>query len=408
MKTTMVIPSYWARESRVGWREGDAVFDHPTPVDYDGTLLRAIQSINILDDKDFQLVIIAVATSPDIEKDVEEKVKGIISSAGVDIEALLFSHSHLMQIHQLLSSKDKERYNPLLQLDGYSNIRNLCVFLPHILGSEIAVLIDDDEVFEDSAFMNKAGEFIGQRFFGSVVDAVAGYYLQPDGDYRLKAEFLPWTAYWGQSEAMNQAFDEVIAAKPRLKETPFVFGGNMIIHRDLFRVVPFDPNVPRGEDIDYLMNARMFGFKFFLDSELSIRHLPPPKTHPAWQRLRMDIFRFLFEKAKLDTQIPISNMDMVSPEDFDPYPGRFLKADLEDKIYRSNLMLALDYLSKGDKTGCEEALNNISLSKLFVKNHPDPFGNLLRLQKSWQEMMAYTERKDVLLKMSEIIKEGQE
>jgi hypothetical protein len=130
MKTTMVIPSYWARESKIGWREGDAVFDHPTPIDYDGALLRAIQSITILDDKDFQLVIIAVATSPDIEKDVEEKVKGIIKSAGVDV--LLFSHSHLIQIHQLLSSKDKEGYITLLQLDGYSNIRNICVFLPHI------------------------------------------------------------------------------------------------------------------------------------------------------------------------------------------------------------------------------------------------------------------------------------
>jgi len=46
MKTTMVIPSYWARERKVGWRVGDAVFDHPTPIDCDGTLLRAIQSIN--------------------------------------------------------------------------------------------------------------------------------------------------------------------------------------------------------------------------------------------------------------------------------------------------------------------------------------------------------------------------
>ena len=207
---------------------------------------------------------------------------------------------------------------------------------------------------------------------------------------------------------MNQAFDEIIATKPRLKETPFVFGGNMVIHQDLFRVVPFDPNVPRGEDIDYLMNARMFGFYFFLDSELSIKHLPPPKTHPTWQKLRVDIFRFLLEKAKLDNQRPISNMNMVSPEDFDPYPGCFLKADLEDKICRSNLMLALDYLAKGDKVGCEEALNNIFLAKSFVKDHPDPFGDLLRLQKSWQKMMAYTGQKEVLSEISEIVRGGQE
>ena len=68
MKTTMVIPSYWARDSKVGWQEGDAIFDHPTPLDHYGTLLRAIKSIKIMDDKEFQLVIIAVATSPDIEE----------------------------------------------------------------------------------------------------------------------------------------------------------------------------------------------------------------------------------------------------------------------------------------------------------------------------------------------------
>jgi len=46
---------------------------------------------------------------------------------------------------------------------------------------------------------------------------------------------------------MNEAFDKIIGTEPRLKETPFVFGGNMVIHRDLFSVIPFDPNVPRGE-----------------------------------------------------------------------------------------------------------------------------------------------------------------
>ena len=68
MKVTMVIPSYWAREREVGWKEGDAIYDHPTPLDSEGTLLRAIQSIKKLEDKDFQLVILAVATAEDIEK----------------------------------------------------------------------------------------------------------------------------------------------------------------------------------------------------------------------------------------------------------------------------------------------------------------------------------------------------
>ena len=52
VKVTMAIPSYWARESAVGWKEGDAIYDHPTPLDREGTLLGAIRSVNILKDKD--------------------------------------------------------------------------------------------------------------------------------------------------------------------------------------------------------------------------------------------------------------------------------------------------------------------------------------------------------------------
>lgn len=29
----MVIPSYWARRSDEGWKEGDAIYDNPTPLD---------------------------------------------------------------------------------------------------------------------------------------------------------------------------------------------------------------------------------------------------------------------------------------------------------------------------------------------------------------------------------------
>ena len=74
MKVTMVIPSYWAREREVGCKEGDAIYDHPTPLDSEGTLLRAIQSIEKLEDKDFQLVILAVATAEDIEKNLSAEV----------------------------------------------------------------------------------------------------------------------------------------------------------------------------------------------------------------------------------------------------------------------------------------------------------------------------------------------
>ena len=83
MKTTMVIPSYWARPRDIGWQTGDAVYDHPTPLDEAGTLRRAIDSLEILDDQDFSLVIIAVPTSDDIITQVDDKVQSIVNDAAL-------------------------------------------------------------------------------------------------------------------------------------------------------------------------------------------------------------------------------------------------------------------------------------------------------------------------------------
>jgi len=401
----MVIPSYWARGSKFGWKEGDAIYDHPTPLDSEGTLLRAIQSIEILKDKVFQFLIIAVATAEDIETKVEKKVVNIIKSASltIGVEVLLFGPSNLKQIHDLLISEGKKEYIDLLKLRGYSNIRNLCMFIPHILGSEVAVLIDDDEVFEDPNFMSKTKEFIGKNIGGKTVNAVAGYYLQPDGDYHIKKPFHPWMKYWDQYDRMNEAFDKIIGTEPRLKETPLVFGGNMIIHRNLFTVVPFDPNVPRGEDIDFLINAKMFGFPFFLDNQLSIKHLPPPKKHPTWMQLREDIYRFVYERAKIESQKEIKGMTRIYPEDFDPYPGCFLTKDLEEKIEESCKLLSEEYLAQGDIKGSEGALNNIVLAKTGAVPKYDPFQTLCKIQKRWCGLMKYTNRREVRSSIRNII-----
>ena len=401
----MVIPSYWGRKMSDGWRSGDAVYDHPTPIDGESTLGRAIESVRILNDKDFQLVILAVATSEDIEEEVEKRVQGIIdeSSQGTGVEVILFGPTHLKKINKLLAAGGKDDYAGLLKLEGYSNIRNLCMFVPHIMGSEVALLIDDDEVFEDPDFIKKAREFIGRRVDGETIDAVAGYYLQPDGDFHVSREIKPWMEHWDKIVRMNEAFDKIIGSEPRLKETPFVFGGNMIIHRDLFMVVPFDPGVPRGEDIDFLMNARIFGYTFFLDNQLSIKHLPPPKSHPTWTQLREDIYRFVYERSKIDGQRMVDGLRKITADEFDPYPGCFLKADLEKKVEVACKLLSEEYLASDNKTDSEEVLRNINITKTDAVPKTNPFETLLEIQRRWQELMQYTDKEEVRRSMGAIV-----
>ena len=388
MKATMAIPSYWGRPKAQGWQEGDLVFDHPTPLDEEGTLRRAVESIEILENKDFNLVVLGAATSPDIAGAVGDKISEILGEARAGVEVLVFTQSHLARIHDHLNAMGKGELAGLLSLGGYSSIRNLCVFLPHLLGSETAVLIDDDELFEDPAFMDKALAFIGRETGGRRVLAVAGYYINPDGDYMLNREVLPWMTSWDKIGSMNRAFETFIGTGPRLKETPFAFGGNLVIHRDLFTEVPFDPGVPRGEDIDFLMNARMFGHSVFIDRELAIKHDPPAKSHSKWMQVREDIYRFVFEKAKLDAQEEMPGMRLLRAEALDPYPGEFLKDDLDEMIFRSNSMLATDYLMAGETRGAGECMRNIHLAAHDAPPRTNPFKDLLALQKAWRELMA--------------------
>ncbi|RMF90562.1 MAG: hypothetical protein D6733_03510 [Methanobacteriota archaeon] len=395
MKLALVIPTYWSRERGVGWKPGDAVYDHPTPLDDEGTLGRAIESLAVLEE-DFTLAVIAVPTSKDIEADVEVKVRRIARSAShaIDKDVLVFGPSNLEQTHDILLGARKKGYGDLLQLNGYSNVRNLCLFIPHVLGSDVAVLIDDDEVVEDPLFLSKAREFIGKETGGRPIHGVGGYYLQPEGGYHVKKPFRPWMRHWDKTERMNEAFDRFIGKGPRLKETPFVFGGCMIIHRELYRKVPFDPGISRGEDIDYLINTRIFGGTFYLDNRLSVRHMPPPKTHPTWMRIREDIYRFIYERAKLKGQTRTPRTTIVRPEDLDPYPGCFLKTDLETKIEKACRLLSQEYLEAGDKEGSQETLKNIEIARREAVPRHNPFQHLLELQKRWESLMDYTAAKE--------------
>jgi len=387
MNAVMIIPTYWGRDSASGWQPGDAVYDHPTPLDEDGTLLQTLDSLKVLDDTDYSLVILACATAPDIEGAVEQRVKEMVRAADPPVESHVISHSHLHECHRALEDIGRDDLVGVLSLTGYSNIRNMCLFVPYVMGADIAVLIDDDEWFDDPKFMTKAREFIGSRFMGQTIDGVAGYYVNAKGTYYDDVpEEIHWMTYWDRFGSKREAFDQIIPGKPRLKLTPFAFGGCMVISRALIRHVPFDPRVTRGEDTDYVMNARMFGFDFFLDNALYIQHRPPSKTHPTWQRFREDIFRLLYGKAKLDGQTPQANMDIVTAEDFDPYPGEFLKDTLEDKILKTNLILALDYLANDRVEDAKETIRNIWLAKTKAIPSDNPFETYLAFQRRWRAL----------------------
>ena len=389
MRKVVLIPTYWSRNKDDSWHEGDAVYDHPTPIDEDGTLERTLESMNKLKYKDFKLVLLICPTAPEVADEAEKRVVNIVKRVNLKAETYIFTISDLARIASIIYEKDAHRRTAsLLTMSGYANVRNMCLLCADILAADAAILIDDDEVFEKADFIERSVEFLGKRIYGDIVYGMAGYYVNKHDQYYDDVKYESWMTYWDRFGAKAAAFDEIIGCPPRVKRTPFAFGGAMILHRDLFQSVPFDPQITRGEDIDYLINSRMFGFSFFLDNTLSIKHLPVPKKHPQWKRIREDIVRFVYERAKISSQYKTGNMVMVTPEDFDPYPGEFLRDDLDEKIFRSNMMLAADYTLQGDTEGCAESLNNIAIGRRDAVPNYDAFSRYRHNQKIWEQICS--------------------
>ena len=349
----MSIPTYWARAGEP--RVGDVVYDHPTPLDGEGTLGRALESLRVLEDREFSLVIVVAPTASDIAEAALEKVRRIVESSQPGVETFLISTGHAAAIRERVAGGARE----LVSCYGYPGVRNMSLVAARMLRADGVLLIDDDEVIEDPAFL---GKVCGHLDAG--VEGLAGYYVNADGGYRLAPAGAGWEAGLGKIEAMNLAFDRLIGSAPRLKETPLAFGGAMSMTSSLFERVPFDPLITRGEDIDYVFNARLAGVRFMLDNTLAVRHLPPPHSAPAWRQLEQDLVRFLYHREKL-------RGSRFSPEDFDPYPGVFLRDDLEERFARA---LAAQGLEDGRAGVGRRAF-------------PDALEGYLDRQREWTELM---------------------
>jgi len=383
--TTIVIPSYWGSPEKSRDVEEEIIFDHPTPLNNEGTLGRLLDSFDELDAKEFRIVIVTVTSSPPLTNNVIARMQEITQPYTARYDITLLHSQNLDRLRRSLIHDDVSAAAcELINLGNYAAVRNMCSLAGILNGSKITVFLDDDEVITDGKFLSKAQEFIGKEYQSQVIKAVAGYYLQPDS-YRLDVSTVPlWRKpYWNNAAAMNEAFELTIGRSPRLKPTPFVFGGNMTVHRDILMKVPFDPLITRGEDIDFLINLRINRITFWLDRELYVKHLPPKSSQLDWKRLREDTKRFLYERKKV---IDHGGIEGVSQEKLMPYPGMLLGSDLEERIIRTNELLKEEYKKLQDEQGMYECDKNIEL----VKNNPfkdiDTPTHLKDLTTKWQEL----------------------
>jgi len=321
----IIIPTYWTWGSERADGPIEVVYDHPTPLDGDSTLPRLLKSLAALGDTspEFSVLVLTAATHPELEKAAADRITGLI--------APFRAHYPIAQATEADAALIRQRYPGLadhVQMRGYAGVRNLQLLLPRALGAKVIVALDDDEVVAPD-YLQTALRFVGREHGGERVLGLAGFYLDADGGVLLSECPRTGNIFLDKSAIMNEGTRALQAAPDRLVPTPVAFGGNMVFHRDLFTRVGFDPGITRGEDIDYLINARLMSFKFWFDKQLVITHMPPDAPDSAhsvytWSKLRQDVLRFVYEREKL-------RLTGTDPAQFDPYPGRFLRDDVEEQ-----------------------------------------------------------------------------
>jgi hypothetical protein len=242
---------------------------------------------------------------------------------------------------------------------------------------DVVVFIDNDEIIEDPHYLKVACEYLNQRWNGTLVSGKGGFYVNSNGMILLPSQYLWWRFLWNKTKWMNRVWEKILSSKNRLVPSPMLLGGNLVIHRHLFRSVPFDPYIPRGEDTDYLINASQLGYCLLFDKLLRIKHLHPERTKIYFhEELKGDIERFIYEREKIRGSLDV---------DLDPYPGYFLKWTLYPKVILTSLFLSLDYLGRGEWKRATECIANLSL---IFKEGKGGWLKYLKFRGDWEMAMG--------------------
>jgi len=270
--TLIVIPTYWTWPSTESHRPVAAAYDHPSPLDGQSTLPPLLEDLAAQHASGLHVLILTGLGHPGLGEAASGHVRDMLKPYRGRLELHLCDAVAYERLKDIIRATAPQA--ELLHLSSYAGIRNLQLLVPHVLGAEVVVALDDDERV-GPGYAERALRYVGGAVDGESVLGLAGPYLQGDGSVLLNE--LPPTGNVLRDKArhINSAMRVLASGKAGLVPSPMALGGNMVFHRDLFARVCFDPGITRGEDIDYLINARLQGIRWWFDPELNVLHLPP-------------------------------------------------------------------------------------------------------------------------------------
>lgn len=384
-----VIPTYWTGDEAGAF---SSIYDHPTPIGSgESTLPRLLASV----EKAFETMPAARASILILISTVDE---ANATEAETWVRKICAPFRHSLQL--FFAGEDVVR--ELVAADGgfasgeslfrngyrgYGDVRNLELILPALFGARWIFGLDDDEVISVETV-----ERVLWHMTNGTPQAVAGIYLNEDGSFLVNASSAQkdvGNVLADKGVFMNMTYLRMKEANEhgRLPLAPMALGGNMLIPKGVFWKVGFDPYVPRGEDVDYVVNAKAVDQHFCFDFELAITHLPPRHLEAdEYGKMKADVIRFVYERAKV-------NWFRLATGDFYDYPGRLFEEGFEADALEA--LRALATLEREDAFGSPEEI--LTQAKKVAAEH---LGKYVAFAKDWEgRLEAWHEDEPLLLRI---------
>ena len=386
MNPVILIPVFISARRHAEVGQVTSTYDHTTSLSSQGELPRCLDSLRKV--RGLGHIVILVAAEPSIENQAASKARSIAEYFS-DLSITVVGAPELALIRQRMEQLGVPVRNEI-GLSGYGAVRNLGLLVANMLDFDAAVFLDDDSVVEDEAFLEKAMYGLGKLTRRGVpILAKTGYYLNEEGSFLSNKPTKWYDHFWQQGKAFNAWITKAMAG-PRLSRSNHVCGGCLALHKEAFRRVSFDPWVARGEDLDYMLDLRMYGSDIWFDNQWVMRHLPPA-TPREGLRFRQDIFRWLYEYRKIEYARTQIDLLQIKPQSLQPYPGPFLESNITKRIRRTALLRSI---GRPDGRGYRQAAQSATgEAAKYAETHCSKY---FEFQFKWPAIMSRFEN-DVIM-----------
>lgn len=335
MNPVVVIPSYWTAGPQPDGLGEPGVYDYATPISKPlpelETCLASLEQV-----RGVIRVIVLVVAPPACADSARARVNSVCR-AHPNLNLLVIGEQEAAHITRAVGRMIPNVVGETVALRGYGAIKNLGLAAAAVLGHDVVVFLDDDNVVLDADFLLNAVYGLGSlNRQGQHISAKSGFFVDKKGSPYPRPT-TAWTERWWSKAAEFNKVMERMQAAARFSRSNHMCGGCCALHAEAFARVPFDPYITRGEDLDYVFDLRANGLDVWFDNAWFVRSQPPVETAAAPSLFMQDTYRWLYEYRKLDALNARRDLRAITAESLMPYPAPWVFPEVRRRVFQTVL-----------------------------------------------------------------------